>query len=389
MNTQRAVLVLADGTWFTGRPFGATGESLGEVVFNTSMSGYQEILTDPSYRGQIVTMTAPHIGNYGVNTLDVESDRVQVAGFVVRSVSRTASNYRSTSTLSEYLEAAGVVGISEVDTRALTRHIRDEGAVMGAVVHGAGPSDVPAILERIHAAPRYDEQDYVAMVSTPSPRRVHATPTGDPYQPLAVHLVADEGPWPDDIAGWPLAVVIDYGVKYSILRRLVESGFRVLVVPHDTTADAILAREPDGVMLSNGPGDPGAMDGAVAEVEQLLGHAPVFGICLGHQLLGRAVGGETFKLKFGHRGPNQPVLEGSTGRVQITSQNHGYALKIDAPTREVSVSYVNLNDRTVEGLELPSLRAFSVQHHPEAAPGPHDAAGMFDRFRAMVETSTR
>lgn len=380
--SEPALVVLADGTWFSGKSFGATGRSVGEVVFNTSMSGYQEILTDPSYRGQLVTMTAPHIGNYGVNGVDVESDRVQVAGLIVREASRNASNYRATGTLQDYLQDAGVPGITGVDTRALTRRIRDAGAIMGAVVHGALPEDAPAIAAELASGPQYGDLDYVSLVSTREPQRVVLRETGDRYVPHTVSLVPDTGEWPNQA---PLVVVIDYGVKYSILRYLADRGFRVLLVPHDTSAEAILARSPAGVMLSNGPGDPGSMDGAVGRVDALLGKIPMFGICLGHQLLSRAIGGETFKLKFGHRGPNQPVLEQATGKVQITAQNHGYAVTLDDPKVPVTVSYKNLNDGTIEGIEVPSLRAFSAQHHPEAAPGPHDASGLFDRFWEMVE----
>ena len=349
------------------------------------MSGYQEILTDPSYRGQLVTMTSPHIGNYGVNELDVESDRVQVSGFIVRQVSGIASNYRATGTLQEYLTDAGVPGITGVDTRALTLRIRDAGAVMGALVHDATPADVPAIVEQIAASPDYGSIDFVSVVSTRTRKRVTLRPTGDRYRPQAVEFCDDTGAWADSDA--PLIVVIDYGVKHSILRHLATRGFRVLVVPHDTGSAEILALQPDGVMLSNGPGDPGSMDAAVANVRSLLGEQPIFGICLGHQLLSRAVGGETFKLKFGHRGPNQPVREEASGRVQITAQNHGYAVTLDEVSVPVTITYKNLNDGTVEGIEIPSLQAFSAQHHPEAAPGPHDASELFDRFWRSIEAS--
>ncbi len=378
-----AMVVLADGAFFEGRAYGAEGETIGEVVFNTSMSGYQEILTDPSYSGQIVTMTAPHIGNYGCNENDVESSGVQVAGLVVREAARRHSNWRATMGLEEYLAAAGTVAITEVDTRALTRHIRDRGAVMGAIVHGAVAADVPAIVERIRSAPPYEARDYVAECSVAAPRRVVLDATGDAFVPTRVRLVDESTPWPADLADAPEVVVIDYGVKYSILRNLVQRGARVTLVPWNTSPEAIRARNPAGVLLSNGPGDPGRMDASVAQVRALLGHIPIFGICLGHQLLGRAVGADTFKLKFGHRGPNQPVRDEQTGRIQITSQNHGYAVRFAADAPE-AVAFVNLNDHTVEGLRLPALRAFSVQHHPEAGPGPHDAAPVFDEFRAAV-----
>ena len=381
-----ALVVLADGTWFPGESFGAPQTGIGEVVFNTSMSGYQEILTDPSYRGQLVTMTAPHIGNYGVNPLDVESDRVQVAGLIVREVSHVASNYRATGTVVDYLREAGVPGITGVDTRALTRRIRDAGAVMGAIAHDATPADVPKIVEEITASPAYGEIDFVSLVSMAERRRARLVETGDRYRPHSVRFEADAGPW--DSKERPLVAVLDYGVKHSILRYLLESGLRVLVLPHDTTADEVRALEPDGILLSNGPGDPGTMDAAVEVVRSLLGSCPVFGICLGHQLLSRAVGGETFKLKFGHRGPNQPVMVEETRRVEITAQNHGYAVTLEAPTVPVTVTHRNLNDGTVEGIEIESLRAFSAQHHPEAAPGPHDSSVLFERFRETVRATT-
>ncbi len=381
---ERALLVLSDGSFYEGEAFGAGGESIGEVVFNTSMSGYQEIVTDPSYRGQLVTMTMPHIGNYGVNELDAESIGVQVAGLIVREASTRASNWRATGTLHEYLVEHGTVAITGVDTRALTRRIRDAGVVMGAIAHGAGPEDVDDIVARIHAAPGYGEIDYVAACSVPEPRRVMLSPSGDRYVPHRVRLAPTTEAWPDEQGDWPAVTVVDFGVKLSILRRLAASGLRVTVVPHDSTADQVMATSPDGVLLSNGPGDPGTMDEAVARIRDLLGRRPVFGICLGHQLLGRAIGGRTFKLPFGHRGPNQPVMDVDAQRVQITSQNHGYALELDDVSHEVRVTHVNLNDRTIEGISIPALKAWSVQHHPEAGPGPHDAVGMFDAFRASL-----
>ncbi|MCB9521214.1 MAG: glutamine-hydrolyzing carbamoyl-phosphate synthase small subunit [Myxococcales bacterium] len=381
------MLVLADGSWFSGDAFGAAREAVGEVVFNTSMSGYQEILTDPSYRGQIVTMTSPHIGNYGVNELDVESDGVQVAALVVREVSRARSNYRSTATLPEYLAAAGVPAITGIDTRALTRRIRDEGTIMGVVAVGATPADAERLAAQVRSAPAYESYDYVAGCSVRAPMIVRLRETGDVYCPTVASMVPASEGWTAAEASAPLVVVVDFGVKRSILRMLAAQGLRVLVVPHDTPAAEVLQREPAGVLLSNGPGDPGRMDTAVATVQGLLGATPLFGICLGHQLLGRALGGETFKLKFGHRGPNQPVKDAATGRVEITSQNHGFAVRLDGSASDIQVSYSNLNDGTVEGLSVPRLRAFSVQHHPEAGPGPHDASIMFERFRAVVSAT--
>ena len=302
MRKTKAVVVLSNGEHFVGEAFGASGRAIGEVVFNTSMSGYQEILTDPSYRGQLVTMTAPHIGNYGVNPVDVESDRVQVAGFIVREASRVCSNFRATATLQDYLAEQGVVGITGVDTRALTRRIRDAGAVMGAVVHDAGPADVPGIVEEILAAPEYGTVDYVGEVSVDAPRRASLVATNDPFVPRQVALSDDDGPWPAEDTDKPWVAVLDFGVKHSILRHLLEQGMRVTLFPHDTDPDRLLALRPAGVLLSNGPGDPGQMDADVGRVSAIVGRVPIFGICLGHQLLSRALGARTFKLKFGHRG---------------------------------------------------------------------------------------
>jgi carbamoyl-phosphate synthase small subunit len=378
-----ALVVLADGTNFVGEALGHEGSTTGEAVFNTSMSGYQEILTDPSYRGQLVTMTMPHIGNYGVNPYDVESDRIQVAGLIVRQASRIASSWRATATLHDYLVSGKTTAITGVDTRALTRQIRDAGAQMGAIVHGATRADVPAIVDMIRAAPDYGSIDYVAAVSTRSKKKVRLVATPDPFCPWVVSLLDDGMPWTADEAELPEVAVIDFGVKYSILRYLALQGLRVTLWPHTTTADQILASGATSVMLSNGPGDPGIMDQAVATTKALIGKMPMFGICLGHQLIGRALGGTTFKLKFGHRGPNQPVMDDAEQRVQITSQNHGYAVQIE-PGAEVQISHRNLNDGTCEGLLAKGLRVMSVQHHPEAGPGPHDAVVEFERFRAWI-----
>jgi carbamoyl-phosphate synthase small subunit len=381
-----ALIVLADGTWFSGESFGAQEPAVGEVVFNTSMSGYQEILTDPSYAGQLITMTMPHIGNYGVNELDVESDGVKAGGLIVRHASTIASNWRATATLPDYLKAAGRPGITSVDTRAITHHIRDQGAMMGAIVPDAGPSDVDAALKLIAATPDYGTINFVERVSTKTPLRVILEPTADPFAPHRVTLVSIDTAWPAELASLPEVAVIDYGVKRSILRHLALQGFRVTLFPHDTTAASILASGASGVMLSNGPGDPAVMNDAVGEIQALVGQIPVYGICLGHQLLGRALGGQTFKLKFGHRGPNQPVARPGRHEVQITAQNHGYAVVVDG-LEGVEVLYQNLNDNTCEGLVCSSKRAMSVQHHPEAGPGPHDALGEFDTFRHWVMDS--
>ncbi|MFT4703018.1 MAG: carbamoyl-phosphate synthase small subunit [Bradymonadia bacterium] len=381
---RRAVVVLSDGATFEGEPLGAEGVSLGEVVFNTSMTGYQEILTDPSYRGQIITMTPAHVGNYGCNPLDVESAGVQVAGFIVRSASRVASNFRATHTLHEYLCDAGVVGITGVDTRALTKHIRERGAVMGCVASGAEADDVDALKARIAAAPAYGERDPIAEVSVPEPKRVFLDATTDPYVKTSVRFGRATDAWPSEQSEWPHVAVIDFGVKFSILRCLAETGVRVTVLPHTTTAADVDSGGFDGVLVSNGPGDPGRMDAAVERVRGMLNARPIFGICLGHQLVCRALGAETFKLKFGHRGPNQPVKDQASGRVEITAQNHGYAVRPEGLPKGAIVTHVNLNDGTIEGIDAPDMRVFSVQHHPEAGPGPNDAVHMFTRFRERL-----
>jgi carbamoyl-phosphate synthase small subunit len=381
MTRTKALLVLADGTYFEGESFGFSGETIGEVVFNTSMSGYQEILTDPSYRGQLVTMTANHIGNYGCNPLDVESDQVQAAGFIVREASRRASNYRATHSLEEYLIENETVGIMGVDTRAITRKIRDAGATMAAIVHDATADDVDAIVEKIQAAPDYGSRDFVAEVSVKEPKHVRLEPTEDQYAPYKVSLVPVSEADADDDR--PHVVVWDFGVKYSILEELGKTGLRLTLMPHTSTHQEILDQNPDGVLISNGPGDPALLEGPIEEIGKLLGSVPVFGICLGHQLIGRAVGGTTYKLKFGHRGPNQPVMVEEDGRVEITSQNHGYTVELD-DVDGVTVTHRNLNDDTVEGLYLADRQCFSVQHHPEAGPGPHDSQPMFAKFRSMI-----
>jgi len=372
--TDLALLALADGRTFTGRAFGAPGRAVGEVVFNTSMTGYQEILTDPSYRGQIVVMTCPEMGNVGVNPDDFESDRIQVAGFVVRSLSPRVSNWRSEGDLGSWLADHGVVGLEGVDTRALTRHIRAAGAVPGALV---SPADQAAEEEAVEAArrtPPMEGRDLVREVTC-------AAPYG-----------WDEPAWrePAGEEGGPHVVAYDFGIKRNILRRLVSAGCRVTVVPAGTSAADAMALGPDGVFLSNGPGDPAAVDYAVEAVSELLGQTPVFGICLGHQILSLALGATTYKLKFGHRGGNQPVRDEGTGRVEITSQNHGFAVAAEslaALRPGVELTHVNLNDGTCEGLACPDRRAFGVQYHPEASPGPHDAWPHFDRFMLAMGSS--
>jgi carbamoyl-phosphate synthase small subunit len=381
-HAMKAVLALEDGTVYHGIGFGARASACGEVCFNTAMTGYQEILTDPSYKGQIVTMTYPHIGNYGVNDEDVESWRPHVAGFVVRELSPVVSNWRARRTVSEYLEAHGIPGIQGVDTRALTKKLRVRGALNG-FISTEDVSDEEAIA-RARSWHGLIGVDYVREVTHPEPFRWDE---GDrlsrPFH-LENHNPGARTPElpPADI---PI-VAYDFGVKYNILRQLRQHGFAVQVVPAHTPAEEVLRYKPAGVFLSNGPGDPAALGYAVRAVAELLRTGiPIFGICLGHQILGQAFGGKTFKLKFGHHGANQPVKDLETGRVEITSQNHGFAVDPATLPSDVVVDRINLNDKTVEGMRHRTKPVFSVQYHPEAAPGPHDATPLFARFREMIE----
>ncbi len=377
MTTTRfdARLVLADGTILPGASFGARGEVSGELVFNTSLTGYQEILTDPSYRGQVVMMTNPLIGNYGMNPEDDESERPWLSAFVVRELSPVVSNFRSTSTLDAWLKRHGIPGIQGVDTRMLTRKIREQGAMTCIV--STETTDPAELLRRVKAAPPLVGRDLVKEVSRG--KRFVWTEGYARFQPP---LGTPQG------AYRPHVVAVDYGAKFNIFRSLVEAGFRVTVLPSDATGEQILAESPDGVFLSNGPGDPEVLDHQVEAVKKVLGKKPLFGICLGHQLLGRALGAKTFKLAFGHHGGNQPVQDLQTGKVEITAQNHGFAVDpATLPTGRVVVTHVNLNDGTCEGLAAPDLQAFSVQYHPEAAPGPHDSLYLFKRFRTAVDES--
>jgi len=368
----KAILALADGRVFHGKAFGAPGEVSGEVVFNTSMTGYQEILTDPSYAGEIVTMTYPLIGNYGINMEDVESLRPHLSGFIVKEASDFPSNWRSQMSLDAYLKENGIVGIQGIDTRALVRHIRDKGAQTGII--SSVDLDPLSLVEKARLAPSIVGRDLVREVTCQAP--YHWT----------------EGPW-DLSEGYQVpkerprfkVVAYDFGIKRNILRNLVASGCDVTVVPADTPAEEVLAMNPDGVFLSNGPGDPEPIVYAQENIRKILGKKPIFGICLGHQLLSIALGGKTYKLKFGHRGGNQPVRRGDGHDVEITAQNHGFA--VDAATIQDAgvVTHINLNDNTVEGLTHKKLPAFSVQYHPEASPGPHDARYLFERFTAMME----
>ena len=365
-----ASLVLEDGSVFDGQAFGAPRTAYGEVVFNTSMTGYQEMLTDPSYAGQIVVPTYPLMGNYGINERDFESRRVQAAGFVVRQHCLSPSHSMSTATLDEFLQSQGVPGLSGVDTRAITRRLRTKGVMMGTIAIDEAPD---AALARLKDAPSYGDVDFVARVTTE-----------EPYDWTQSAGAAD-GP------GARYRIVVDdYGLKYNILRVLRARGCLVVAVPAGSSAEDILSREPDGVLLSPGPGDPALLDYAVEAARGLIGRVPVFGICLGNQVLARALGGKTFKLKFGHRGANHPVRDLATGRVHITAQNHGYAVDPETLPTEVEVSHVNLNDGTVEGLRHKSLPVMSIQYHSEASPGPPDNEYIFDRFLEMIaETGAR
>ena len=362
--------MLADGRTFEGVGVGADGRATGEVVFNTSMTGYQEALTDPSYGGQILAMTYPLQGNYGVSPHAGESDRVQVRGFVVRELTDLPSHWQSEGTLNAYLVAAGVPGIAEIDTRALTRHLRTRGVVMGTITRD---ESVEQVLARLATEPEYGAQDYVAQVSTPAP-----------YDFEDEGAVVERG---EANEPGPHIVVLDMGVKRNIMRILRGRSCSVTAVPYSTGAEDLLALRPDGVVLSPGPGDPMLLDNVVTAARGLLGRAPIMGICLGHQVLGRVFGASTYKLKFGHRGANHPVRDEQTGRVFITAQNHGYAVDPQGLDAAVRVSQVHLNDGTVEGLEHRELPLFTIQYHSEASPGPQDTEFLFDRFLDSVQRS--
>ncbi len=382
-----ALLALEDGRVFRGESFGAKGTSTGEICFNTSMSGYQEILTDPSYRGQIVAMTYPEIGNYGVNDLDVESESPQVRGFVIEELSPVISSWRSDCGLHEYLEKHGIPGIQGVDTRALTRHLRTRGSMKACITTEI--TDEAIAIQKAQAA-SYDGIDFVKEVSARDQYK------WDPQNSLSNDWVLRSGPLPDQDSDEkgnvfaPLPPVthtlaaLDFGMKKNILRYLRRKGFDVTVLPATSTAEDVLALGTDGIFLSNGPGDPEALDYACDTVRALVGKKPIFGICLGHQILAQALGGKTFKLKFGHRGANQPVKDVRSGKIAITSQNHGYAVDPSSLPPDVEVTHTNLNDGTVAGLRHTKHGAFSVQYHPEASPGPHDADYFFAEFAKEV-----
>ncbi len=369
-----AILALEDGTLFRGKAAGAEGETAGEVVFNTSMTGYQEVLTDPSYAGQIVTMTCPEIGNYGVSLDDVESRETRVAGFIVRDQSPVASNWRAEGTLRDYLTTNHIVAISDIDTRALTRLLRSGGVMRGVIATGSG-IDPKALVARARAVPKMEGSDLVRGVTTEKP---FDWPQEDPGE-FGIPL--------ERVASRRLKIAAyDFGMKWNILRRLSAHGCDVRVYPATTSATDLLATQPDGVFLSNGPGDPAPVEYAIENARTIIDAGmPTFGICLGHQILGLAMGGKTFKLKFGHRGANHPVKKLATGKVEITSQNHGFAVDPASLPAHAEVTHLNLYDGTVEGLRHRERPVFSVQYHPEAAPGPHDADYLFDDFIGLIE----
>ena len=373
--THTAKLALEDGTVYTGLAFGAQGEVDGEVCFNTSMTGYQEILTDPSYRGQIVTMTYPEIGNYGVNEEDVESQKPHLAGFIVRENSRIASNFRAQEQLEHYLQRHGIVGLCGIDTRALVRRIRTQGAMKGVL--STIDSDHGSLVAKAQASPGLVGRDLVQEVVPSEPR------VWNEGLSRWARLSDQTAPAPQTLPTMHV-VALDYGMKWNIARHLTDVGCRVTILPGTASTADVLAQNPDGVFLSNGPGDPEPLHYAIETIRGLLGKKPVFGICLGHQLLALACRAKTFKLKFGHRGANQPVLNVLSGKVEITSQNHGFAVEEPSLPVELEITHRNLNDNTIAGLRHRTLPAFSVQYHPEASAGPHDSRYLFDQFRSLL-----
>lgn len=381
MNTPPpALLALEDGTLWPGSGCGAPGDSTGEIVFNTSLSGYQEILTDPSYHGQIITMTMPHIGNVGVNPDDNESSRIWAAGLVVRSLSPMISSWRATQGLPDYLTERGVVAITDVDTRALVRHIRTHGAMRAAL--SSSDPDPERLVTLARAARDMNGLDLVREVTCAEP--YYWTDPREWWQPEVREHAAPGNGSVVEVGETAVAirhvVAYDFGIKHNILRKLAYRGCRITVVPADTPAADVLSLNPDGIFLSNGPGDPAAVTYAIDAVRDLLGQKPIFGICLGHQILGLALGARSYKLKFGHRGGNQPVQVMRSGVVQISSHNHGFAIDADTLPAEAALSHINLNDGCCEGIDAPGLRAYSVQYHPESSPGPHDSDELFDKF---------
>ena len=376
-----ALLVLEDGSTYHGYAFAGSGETLGEVVFNTGMTGYQEVITDPSYKGQIVTMTYPLIGNYGINPEDMESDGIHLEGFIVKEYQPYPSNWRSRTSLKEFLESHGKLGVEGIDTRALTRRIRLEGAMRGIL--STETQDIDLLLERVRAYPGLVGRDLIKEVTCKEPYRWKDCAP----QPLPSPVLSKASVAPKSVDGKRQfrVVVLDCGVKYNILRNLERLGCEVLVLPATATGEDVLSYSPDGVLLSNGPGDPAALPYIVEATEHILGKVPIFGICLGHQILGQALGGRTEKLKFGHHGVNQPVKNIRSGRIEITSQNHGFVVVPGSLPGNLEITYDNLNDHTSEGMCSPELKAFSVQYHPEAAPGPHDVNYLFEKFVSLME----
>jgi len=387
---KKAALALENGTVFHGYNFGAEGENTGEVVFNTGMTGYQEVLTDPSYHRQIVTMTYPLIGNYGINPDDFESDKPYVAGFVVKEYCHYPSNFRMTESLDAFLSRYGVIGIEGIDTRELVRTIREKGAMRGII--STLDLDGDSLVAKATASPQMAGADLASEVTCSEQFYILETPESREKRKNLRHIKEYHADFTKvseetfENSPLPSVAVFDFGIKFNILRKLIGRGFKVAVLPSTTKADDVLSEGYDGILLSNGPGDPEAVKYAIETIRRLLGKKPLFGICLGHQLLGLALGGKTFKLKFGHRGENQPVMDTTTGKVEISSQNHGFAVQPGSINdSNMVITHINLNDGTIEGLSSEKLQAFSVQYHPESSPGPHDTDYLFDRFIKLVK----
>ncbi|MDP2681733.1 MAG: glutamine-hydrolyzing carbamoyl-phosphate synthase small subunit [Deltaproteobacteria bacterium] len=374
LSKKKAILALADGTIFEGYSFGAEGEAIGEVVFNTSMYGYQEVLTDPSYKGQMVAMTYTQIGNYGVDEEDIESNRLWLEGFIVRESCNYPSNWRAKETIDSYLKKNNVVGIQGIDTRALTKHLRDNGAMNGVI--STLDLDAASLVKKAKTFPQMTGLDLVKEVTCKEPYK---------WEQGLWDLEGGYASRTTHHASRHKVVVYDFGIKFNILRNLINVGYEVTIVPAFTPAEEVLKMNPDGILLSNGPGDPDAVSYVIESTRKLIGKKPIFGICLGHQILGLALGGKTYKLKFGHHGGNQPVMDLTTKKVEITAQNHGFAVDVDSLKGIAELTHINLNDKTVEGFAHTKLPIFSVQYHPEASPGPHDSSYLFKRFTDMMD----